>query len=208
MALIQLTVASVAYKNLTTATAQVFQSERIEGLQTLGSLTIAQLNNGSAVAGSSIFSYAEEGSTTKVLYTVNETLAQIITATGEDTNIAKEKAMEGDILMVISPTTVTTSAITGAWTRTVTITLKTAAGETHTWYDKTHTTTAAIADTSSAGTATIPSTSLVFSGGIATKVITGSANAWLAAETNTLTLSNLTILGYTVTGGTSVQTFA
>jgi hypothetical protein len=44
-------------------------------------------------------------------------------------------------------------------------------------------------------------------GGKASVVITLPAGTYNAGETNTLTLANLTIMGYTVTGGTSVQTF-
>jgi hypothetical protein len=38
-------------------------------------------------------------------------------------------------------------------------------------------------------------------------VVSGDAADWLDTETDTLTLANSTILGYTVTGGTSVETF-
>jgi hypothetical protein len=118
-----------------------------------------------------------------------------------------QTALAGDMVLEISPATVNKAATGATWTRTVTITLKNAAGEVHDWYNKTVTSGCSVADTSTAGTASIPNTSLVFVNGIATKVVSGNAAAWLAGETDTLTIANETIMGYTVTGGTSVQTF-
>ena len=117
------------------------------------------------------------------------------------------KAIMGDILMVISPLTVNTPATAFGWTRNVTITLKTASGQTYIGANGSYATTLAIGDTSVAGTATIVSTTLTFVNGVATVVVSGDAMAWLAAETDTLTVSNITIMGYTITGGTSKETF-
>lgn len=116
------------------------------------------------------------------------------------------KAMSGDMAITITPTTTTREATAAAWTRDVTVEVKTAAGEQHYWLDAAYATSAVIADTSVAGTASIASTTLTFVKGAAKVTVSGDAAAWVANETNTLTVSDLTILGYTVTGGTSVET--
>ena len=120
----------------------------------------------------------------------------------------KDKAMAGDMVFVVTPATVTTSATSAAWTRTVRVELKTAAGELHEWFDKAIATGVSIADTSTAGTATIASTTLTFVNGQATVVVSGDAAAWLATETDTLTIAAATVMGYTVASKTSVETFA
>lgn len=120
----------------------------------------------------------------------------------------RDKASSGDLVFVVSPATVTTTVTSSAWTRTVVIELQTAAGETHTWFDKAITSGVSIGDTSSAGTATIPSTTLTFTKGRATVVVSGNAVSWANAETDTLTVAAATILGYTVASKTSVETFA
>jgi hypothetical protein len=119
--------------------------------------------------------------------------------------LLRDKAMSGDMVLTISPATVAPAPRATAWTRTVTITLKTAGGDTHTWYNGTL--TVSIADTSSAGTATITDTTPNMVNGVCTVVISSGAAAWLNSETDTLTVSNQTILGSTITGGTSVETF-
>lgn len=116
-------------------------------------------------------------------------------------------AMQGDMVMVISPTTVNTAATSSAFTREVSIQIQTAGGEVHRWLNGDYTTSLAIADTSVAGTATIASTTLSLAQGTTTVTVSLDAGPWLAAEDDTLTVSNLTIMGYTVTGGTSVETF-
>ena len=116
-------------------------------------------------------------------------------------------ALNGDIAVSVSPATATHAAtVSTGWTRTVTVTLKNAAGETHTWFNYAYASGCSIADTSSPGTASIPSTTLTFVNGVATVVVTGDAQSWTSA-TDTLTVPTLTILGFTVTGGTSVETF-
>jgi hypothetical protein len=116
-------------------------------------------------------------------------------------------ALAGDITMSITPTTVTPSPTSAAWTRNVVISLQTAGGDVHTWLDKAYTTTLSIGDTSSAGTASIVSTTLTLVNGEATVVVSGDAADWLNTETDTLTVGNITVAGITVTGGTSVETF-
>jgi hypothetical protein len=117
------------------------------------------------------------------------------------------KAAAGDLVFKCSPATVTSSPTSAAWTRTVVVTLETAAGEVHEWFDKAITTGVSIGDTSTAGAASIPSTTLTFENGKASVVISGTAAAWLNTETDTLTVAQATILGYTVASKTSVETF-
>lgn len=117
-----------------------------------------------------------------------------------------EKGLAGDLVFVCLPATVNRSATASAWTRKVVIELRTANGEVHEWFNKAITTGCSIADTSTAGTATIPSTTLTFVNGKAEVTISGSAASWLATETNTLTITALTLMGYTVASKTSVET--
>lgn len=119
----------------------------------------------------------------------------------------RDKALSGDIVMVIDPETVAPLPTSEAWTRNVTISIETASGEVHDWLNQSYATTLSIADTSTAGTATIASTTLTLVNGKATVVVSGDAADWLNTETDTLTVGNITVLGYTVTGGTSVETF-
>lgn len=119
----------------------------------------------------------------------------------------RDKAAAGDILWVLTPATVTPTPTAAAWTRDVVVTLETAAGDLHSWFDVSITTGVAIANTSSAGTATIPATTLVIKNGKATITVTGDAQDWLNTETDTLTVAEATILGYTVSAKTSVETF-
>ena len=117
------------------------------------------------------------------------------------------EAMDGDMVMVISPETVAPEPTSAAWTRSVSVEIQNAAGDVHTWLSKDYTTTASIANTSTAGTASIASTTLSIVNGRTDITVSGDAADWLDTETDTLTIGNLTVMGYTVTGGTSVETF-
>jgi len=88
-----------------------------------------------------------------------------------------QSAISGDLAFSVSPATVASSATSSAWTRTVTISLVDSDGNVQTWFTKDITTGVSIAD-SSAGTATIPSTTLTFVNGVATVVISGNAASW------------------------------
>lgn len=114
------------------------------------------------------------------------------------------KGMSGDMQFVITPATTTRAATSAAWTRVVKIELKAANGLVHKWFNGSL--AVSIADTSSAGTASIVTTTPTMTEGVCEVVISGSAAAWLADETNTLTLSSKTIAGVSVAGGTSVET--
>ena len=119
----------------------------------------------------------------------------------------RDAAMAGDIVMTINPLTVNRATTTSAFTRNVLIQIETSTGLVHDWLDADYSTTLSIGDTSVAGTASIVSTTLSIIDGQAIVVVTGDTAAWLAAETDTLTIGNITVLGVTVTGGTSVETF-
>jgi hypothetical protein len=116
-------------------------------------------------------------------------------------------AMSGNMTMVITPETVAPAPTAAAWTREVEIKIINGNGKVCEWLTESYTTTLSIADTSTAGTASIASTTLNIVEGKAVVVVSGDAADWLNTETDTLTVGNLTILGYTVTGGTSVETF-
>lgn len=117
------------------------------------------------------------------------------------------KAMSGDIAIVITPETVTPVPVSTAWTRDVKISLQTKAGEIHRWMDLTEATILSVGDTSTAGTASIVATTITIVAGEALVVVSGDAQDWLNTETDTLTVGDMTVMGYTVTGGTSVETF-
>ena len=116
-------------------------------------------------------------------------------------------AMGGDLVLTISPETVAPVPTSEAWTRDVIITIVDSNGDTHEWLTGDFATILSIANTSTAGTATIASTTLSLVNGTATVTVSGDAEDWLTTETDTLTVANVTILGYTVTGGTSLETF-
>ena len=114
-------------------------------------------------------------------------------------------AMSGDMQFVVSPVTLNTAHGSAA-TRTVTITLKDAAGDVHTWFNKAITAGVSIGHNGASGTATIASTVLTFVNGVATVVIT-IGGTWAAVDNDTLTIAAATIMGYTVPQVTSVETF-
>jgi len=116
-------------------------------------------------------------------------------------------AMAGDMTMVITPETAAPVPTSEAWTRNVLVQVVDANGDPHEWLTADITTRLSIANTSTAGTASIASTTLSLVKGEAVVVVSGDAEDWLDTETDTLTVADLTIMGYTVTGGTSVETF-
>lgn len=120
----------------------------------------------------------------------------------------RDAAMAGDIVAVITPATLGQPAGSAAWTRTVIFELRTADGRLHDWLTADYAAKLSIADTSAAGTASIASTTLSIVKGRATIVISGNAVAWLGAETDTLTVATITVLGVATAAKTSVGTFA
>jgi hypothetical protein len=148
----------------------------------------------------------DQQASTRVVNTVPDaTVRKALQELTEGEQILRS-ALAGDIILGISPTTVDRTAVTAAWTRTVTLTLKNAAGKVHDWCNLAFATTASIGDSSALGAATIASTTVTFVKGVCSIVVTGSNHAWVADETNTLTIASMSILGNTVTGGTSVET--
>ena len=117
------------------------------------------------------------------------------------------KAMSGDLVFVVTPATATPAPTAAAWEQDIAVELQSAAGETHEWFNKTITTSIAASDASSAGTASMESTTLAFVNGRATATLKGNAAAWLATETATATVAQQTVLGYTVAAKTCVLTF-
>ena len=120
--------------------------------------------------------------------------------------LLRDLASAGDMVIVIDPETVTPVPTTSAWTRDVKISVQTAAGAVHTWLDGAFATILSIGDTGG-GTASIVSTTMTLVEGEVIVVVSGTEATWANGETDTLTVANTTILGYTVTGGTSVETF-
>ena len=118
----------------------------------------------------------------------------------------RDLAMGGDMVIVIDPETVAPVPTTSAWTRDVKISVQTAAGAVHKWLDGAFATILSIGDTGG-GTASIVSTTMTLVEGEVIVVVSGTEATWANGETDTLTVANTTILGYTVTGGTSVETF-
>lgn len=118
-----------------------------------------------------------------------------------------QKAMSGDIVMVVSPDTTGTGATSDGFTRDVTVSIETAIGEVHGWANAAITAKVALtmSDTAGTGDATIASTTLTLVNGVANITITGTG-VWAADETNTLTISAIELCGMSVTGDTSVDT--
>lgn len=117
------------------------------------------------------------------------------------------KALSGDIVLDVSPATVSRDETSVAWSRTVTVTFKTATGEIHTWLTAVIPGVVSVDDTSVAGTASISSADLTVVNGVATVTVNGDSADWLDSETDTLTIDPVNLLAYVVLGGTSVQTF-
>jgi len=99
------------------------------------------------------------------------------------------EAMAGDMVLSILPATVSTAPTAAAFTRNVAVELQNAAGEVHSYFNGDFAAKLSIADTSSAGTATIDSTTLSLVDGKATVVVSGDAAAWLGgtAQIETIT---------------------
>jgi hypothetical protein len=127
----------------------------------------------------------------------------------------QQKGMSGDMVLVASPIALgssaaaVTAAIAGAaakFTRDVTITLKTAAGEVHSWFNGTF--AIAIAEvTAGSGVSAIAGGVAVatFVNGVATVTI-NYTGVWAAADTQTFTITGSTKLGYAIANKTSVDT--
>ena len=115
-------------------------------------------------------------------------------------NARRQEAMAGDMIYAASPAAVTTTpaVATAGSDRTVKVSLTNANGDVHEWYNATVTSSVTIADTSSAGTASVDTTTATYVNGVASFVVSTDAAAWLATETNTLAIAMKDIMGYTI----------
>ena len=117
----------------------------------------------------------------------------------------RDKAFSGDIVWVVTPSTVVVVPTEVDWTRTVVVELQTAAGEVHTWFSDEIASGNSIANTGD-GTASIVSEILTIVNGRAEVVVSG-IDGWDNTDTDTYTVTEATILGYTVSAVTSKETF-
>lgn len=138
-------------------------------------------------------------------------LTQLGVALKSNSALSEFKAMisgmNGDIINS-RPATGSLAATAAIWTKSFDVTLTDTEGNVHTWVNQTQSSKVTIADTSVAGVASLASAHLVFVDGKAKVTISGTAAAWLAAETVTVTIASMTINGVTVTGGTHIITVA
>jgi hypothetical protein len=112
--------------------------------------------------------------------------------------------MKGDMLFVLTPATLTTPHSSLGAIRYVQFSLQDSNGNIAVWYDGN--VTVSIAKVSTAGTVTIPVTTLPLVQGQASVAITESATAWLAGDTTTLTVTAQTIDSIVCATKTSVET--
>lgn len=119
---------------------------------------------------------------------------------------AMASAMAGDIVAVVTPATKSTAHADAA-NRTVYVELQDSNGLRHSWCNKSISTIVTAAKSSSAGTATVASATITFVNGVAEIPVT-IGGTWLAADTNTITIAQMTILGVTVAAKTSVETMS
>ena len=129
-----------------------------------------------------------------------------------DTTDALSAAAIGDMVIVATPATLGSSAAAvnaaiaadGQFDRTVVVTLETAAGAIHNWFNGTF----AIAGsevTAGDGTADTTALTVTVVNGVGTCVLR-YIGAWAAADTATLTVTGDTIFGAVVANATSVDT--
>jgi len=117
----------------------------------------------------------------------------------------QEKALNGDMVLEVTPATLGSSAATIA-TRDVTVKLLDADGNAHSWFNGTF--AIAVDDvTDGDGTSAIEdsATTVTMVEGVGTFTIEYS-DTWAEADTETLTVTGGTLLGYTITDKTSVDT--
>lgn len=128
---------------------------------------------------------------------------------------AMEKGINGDMVLAVSPATTGSSAAAvntsiggtaAKFTRTITVSLKTAASEICTFINGTFA-IAVTETTAGSGTSAIAgsATTITLTEGVGTVVIE-YIGAWAAADTQTLTITGGTKLGYTIANKTSIDT--
>jgi hypothetical protein len=152
---------------------------------------------------------ADVGHVSTGFFTVSgDTDKVILTSKAEATNddtVTVEAVTDTAVIEEASPLgtsiTISTEGV-APYTRSVVVSLVDTAGNVHSWFSGTVPIT--IADTAS-GTASIATTSPTMTNGVMTIPVT-LMGTFAGANTNTLTVSQKTILGATVTAKTSVQT--
>ena len=113
----------------------------------------------------------------------------------------RDEASAGDIVWVVTPSTVATTPLSTAWTRNVRVQLQTAAGKVHKWFSDTLGSGNSIAQSSASGTASILSADLVIVDGEAVVVVSGDAQDWLGgtAQVDTITCTTAVTDAGTIT---------
>ena len=115
-----------------------------------------------------------------------------------------EGALNGDIVMDVSPATLGSG--TTVETRVVNVTIKDAAGDTLEWVNTTIASKISKTDvTEGNGTSAISASTLTLVNGVGTVTVTYS-DTWAADDTQTVTIASIVLAGVTVTGGTSADT--
>ena len=90
----------------------------------------------------------------------------------------RDKAMAGDLVWVLTPSTVASAPTAAAWTRTVLVELQSADGEVHSWFSKAITSGVSIAsNTTNVIVSNVGQLSMVNNGGGASTAIT--AGSWV-----------------------------
>jgi len=127
----------------------------------------------------------------------------------EDDSAIRESAMSGDLVLVLTPATAGSSAATinaGSFTRDVLVELKNTAGDIHNWFTGTFA-IAVVDDTAGDGSSAIAesATTVALTNGVGTVTIEYSGT-WASDDTETLTVTGGTKLGYSIDNKTSVDT--
>jgi hypothetical protein len=124
-----------------------------------------------------------------------------------------DKAMSGDLVLVVTPATLGSSAVAvtaaiggaeGKFTRNVTVTLKTAGGDTHSWFNGTFS-VAGSEVTAGNGTCATSAATVTLVNGVGTCTLE-YIGTWALGDTATVTVTGGTKLGYSITNKTSVDT--
>ena len=115
-----------------------------------------------------------------------------------------EGALNGNVVMIITPETV--GSATTVTERTVSVEIQNAAGDVLEWVNTAIASIVSKTDvTDGDGSSTINSTTLTLVNGVGSVVVT-YADTWAADDTQTVTIGDIVLAGVTVTGGTSVDT--
>lgn len=112
--------------------------------------------------------------------------------------VERDKAMAGDMVFAVTAIDDAPAAGTDFDAITVRLELLNAAGDRHTWFNKTITTTALAVTTAGDGTAAqVPATTCVMENGVGEVEVTGSGT-WAENDTFVVEVADATILGYTI----------